>query len=52
MRAWTTVWNNLKGSGTEKEGKKRFKKKEGGKLGQGVGAIKRGVEAPYKLCST
>ena len=34
------------------EGKQRFKKGEG-KLGQGVGALKRGgrgVETPYELC--
>ena len=33
------------------EGKQRFWKWEGGKLGQGVGALKKGgLEPPYELC--
>ena len=44
-----TVWNTSKGGGTEKrEGKTKILKKEG-KLGQGVGALKGGLEPPYEV---
>ena len=50
VRVVGTVWNNLKRGATEKKGgKQRFKK--GGKLGQGVGALKRGLEPPSELCN-
>ena len=53
--------SSLKGGGTEKrEGKKEILKKKGGKLDQGVGALKRGTGIPlgtmpnlntlHKLC--
>ena len=48
-------WGQLSGipyKGVEqkkREGKQDFKK--GGKLGQGVGALKGGLETPYELCS-
>ena len=45
-----TVWNTLKGVEQKwEEGKQRFLKR-GDKLGQGVGALKGGLEPPYKLC--
>ena len=40
----------LKGGGTGKRGGRA--KGGGGKLGQGVGALKRGDEPPYDLCIT
>ena len=43
---WGAVWNTLEGDGTEKRGgeTKIFKGGGGGcKLGQGVGALKRGT---------
>ena len=43
MRVGETIWNTLKWGGTEEGmGNKDFKK--GGKLGQGVSALKRGLE--------
>ena len=39
----------LKGGGT---GKRGGRAKGGGKLGQGVAALKRGDEPPYDLCIT
>ena len=46
-----TVWNTLKGvEQKRREGKQRFKKGGGGKLGQGVRALKRErLEPPCKL---
>ena len=45
-----TVENTLKGDGTEKRrGETKIFKKGGGKLGQGVSALKRGLEPPYEL---
>ena len=38
-----TVWNTLKGSGIEKTGgETKTKKRGGGKLGQGMGVLKKG----------
>ena len=50
MRVGGNCQNTLKGGGTEKrEGGTKILKK-GGKLGQGVGALKRGrVDPPYEL---
>ena len=47
VRVGGTVWNNLKrGSKEKKGGKQRFKKR--GKLGQGVGVLKRrSVGTPF-----
>ena len=46
-----TVWNTLKEGGTEKRGgATKILKRGGGKLGQGMGALKsRGLEPPYEL---
>ena len=41
MRVWATVQNNLKEGGAEKRGGETKILKRGGKLGQGVGALKR-----------
>ena len=47
------VWNTLKGSRTEKRGGETKILKRGDKLGQGVGALKRGeLEPPYELWIT
>ena len=47
VRVGETVWNTWKGGGAEKRGgeTKIFK---GGKLVQGVGALKRGAQAPLQ----
>ena len=49
-----TVWNTLKGGGKKKRGGKTKILKRGGKLGQGVSALKKGggggLEPPYELC--
>ena len=37
-----TVWNTLKGGGTEKRGEETKTFKRGDKLGQGVGGFKKG----------
>ena len=51
VRVGGTVWNTLKGDGTEKRGGETTILKRAGKLGQGVGALKqRGLETPYELC--
>ena len=54
MRAGGTVKNTLKVGWNRKQGRgnKDFKRGGGGKLGQGVGALKRGrrLESPYELC--
>ena len=43
--------NTLKGSETEKRGGQTKILKKGGKLVQGVAALKRGgLESPYQLC--
>ena len=48
-----TVWNTLKGGRTEKRGGETKILKRGDKLGQGVGALKRGeLEPPYELSIT
>ena len=52
MRVGRTVWNVLKGGGTEKrEGETKILRKwGGGNLGQGVGALKRtGAGTRYEL---
>ena len=50
MRVGETVYNSLKGDGTEKRGGETKILKRGNKLGQGVGALKRGgLESPYEL---
>ena len=41
-----TVWNTLKGGGKEKWRRETKILKKGGKLGQGVGALKRGAWNP------
>ena len=48
IRMGGTVWNTLKGGGTEKRGGET----KGQKVGQGVGALKSwggGLEPPYEL---
>ena len=52
MRVGGTVYNTLKGGGTEKRGGEQRFQKGGCKLGQGVSALKRrgGAEPPYELC--
>ena len=54
MRVGGTVQNTLEGGGTEKRGgETKILKRRGGKLSQGVGALKRdggGLEPPYKIC--
>ena len=42
--------NTLKEGETEKRGRGVKILKKGGELGQGMGALKRGLEPPYKLC--
>ena len=42
MRVGRTVWNTLKGGGTEKKGGEAIILKKRGKLGQGVDALKKG----------
>ena len=52
MRVGGTVQNTLEGGGTEKRGgETKILKRGGGKLSQGVGALKReGLEPPYEIC--
>ena len=45
------IWNPLKGGETEKGGGETKILKRDCKLGEGVGALKRGLELPYKLWS-
>ena len=49
-----TVWNTLKGNGTEKRGgETKISKRGGSKLGPRVGALKKvGLEPPYELWSS
>ena len=51
MGVGATVWNTLKGGRTEKSGGEINILKRGDKLGQGMGALKRGggLEPPYEL---
>ena len=48
MRVGVTVYNTLKAGGTEKRGEKtKVFNRGGGKLGQGVGALKMGRWNPF-----
>ena len=48
MRVEVTVQNTLKEGETEKRGRGVKILKKGGKLGQGMGALKRGAGAPLR----
>ena len=47
-----TMQNTLKGGATEKRGEETKILRRGGKLGQGVGALKRGSGTPLRTMSS
>ena len=49
MKLRRTVWNTFKGDGTETRGGETKILKRWGKLGQGLGALKRGAGIPLQI---